>query len=138
MLEQGRPCKLLRIDHENNKIKGVYHLPSDHSRDIMVVVVEASVFAGAFFCVIIKLQRNGYLKKDKRQLLYGVWFEKYPFYRLYKELTQVGHHVECMHALMVVFLFAKISDFVIMKVRNDNPSASFMDRYALTRFFFVV
>nr|DAU79393.1 MAG TPA: hypothetical protein [Caudoviricetes sp.] len=31
------------------KQKGVYHLPTDHSSDIMVVVVEPQHCAGAFF-----------------------------------------------------------------------------------------
>nr|DAJ33684.1 MAG TPA: hypothetical protein [Caudoviricetes sp.] len=31
------------------KRKGVYHLPTDHSSDIMVVVVEPQRYAGAFF-----------------------------------------------------------------------------------------
>ena len=79
MLEQGRPCKLLRIDHENNKIKGVYHLPTDHSSDIMVVVVEASALRWGFFVCnkfgIIYLQQKRDFKKEKRRDLYGDRYE---------------------------------------------------------------
>ncbi|AYP29475.1 hypothetical protein PP254_gp25 [Streptococcus phage SW12] len=49
LLEQGRFGKLLPIDHANNKIKGVYHLPSHCSRDIMAAVVEASAFLLGLF-----------------------------------------------------------------------------------------
>nr|DAI89312.1 MAG TPA: hypothetical protein [Caudoviricetes sp.] len=53
-MEQGRFGKLLPIDHANNKIKGVYHLPSHCNRDIMAVVVKASAICWGFFCLTHK------------------------------------------------------------------------------------
>nr|DAV57737.1 MAG TPA: hypothetical protein [Caudoviricetes sp.] len=53
------------------------------------------------------MQRYGYLEKDKHQKLYGVWCEKYPFHRLFKDSTQVGHHVGRMHTIVVVFYLMK-------------------------------